>query len=147
MLQIAANSRHIPDDEQFIKWINILSQHINIDIELVTIRVVEVAEIQALNKQFRGKDKPTNVLSFPSQLPQIAQEEAYLGDLIICADIVEQEAIAQHKSFAAHWAHMLVHGILHLQGYDHINNDQAEGMEALEIDLLANLDYPNPYAV
>ncbi|RBW48340.1 rRNA maturation RNase YbeY [Marinobacter sp. F3R11] len=110
----------------------------------VTIRIVGIDESQALNHQYRGKDKPTNVLSFPFEAPAgITMPLA--GDLVICAPVVEDEAREQHKEPATHWAHMVVHGMLHLQGYDHIDDEDAEAMEALEIRLLAQLGFSNPY--
>lgn len=145
MLQVAANSATIPAEKTFRVWLNKLSQSIDINHKELTIRVVEVAESQQLNHQFRHQNKPTNVLSFPSHLPEIATQN-YLGDIVICADIIEHEALAQNKSNEAHWAHMLVHGILHLQGFDHIDDPQAVKMEALEVSLLAKLGYPDPYA-
>lgn len=110
----------------------------------VTIRIVGVDESQALNHQYRGKDKPTNVLSFPFEAPA-GITVPLAGDLVICAPVVEQEAAEQGKTPVAHWAHMVVHGMLHLQGYDHIDDDDAEVMEALEIRLLDQLGFGNPY--
>ena len=110
----------------------------------VTIRIVGTDESRTLNHQYRGKDKPTNVLSFPFEAPPgITMPLA--GDLVICAPVVEKEAEDQHKEPVAHWAHMVVHGMLHLQGYDHIEDQDAEVMEALEIRLLAQLGFANPY--
>lgn len=110
----------------------------------VTIRIVGALESQALNHEYRGKDKPTNVLSFPFEaLAGITVPLA--GDLIICAPVVEKEAHEQHKTSEAHWAHMVIHGMLHLQGYDHIEDNDAEVMEALEIRLLSQLGFNNPY--
>lgn len=114
----------------------------------VVIRVVDAAESQALNHQYRGKDKPTNILSFPSDLPDAVFEQlprAPLGDMVICAPVVATEAAEQGKTLRAHWAHMTVHGLLHLLGYDHIEDDEAEEMEALERQILAVLGYDDPY--
>lgn len=111
----------------------------------VTIRIVDVAEGQELNHQYRGKDKPTNVLSFPFEAPA-GITLPLAGDLVICAPVVEDEAKEQNKSLASHWAHMVMHGMLHLQGYDHIDDQDAEAMEALEIRLLAQFGFGNPYA-
>lgn len=110
----------------------------------VTIRIVGIEESQSLNHQYRGKEKPTNVLSFPFEAPA-GITVPLAGDLVICAPVVENEAKAQHKEPSAHWAHMVIHGMLHLQGYDHINNEEAEAMEALEIQLLAKFGFSNPY--
>lgn len=117
----------------------------------MTIRYVESEESRSLNAQFRGKDRPTNVLSFPANedpgdvmvLP--GSTLPYLGDLVICPEVVEREAAEQGKSHRAHHAHMVVHGILHLLGYDHLTPGEAEQMESIEIHVLASLDYPNPY--
>ena len=110
----------------------------------VTIRIVGALESQTLNHEYRGKDKPTNVLSFPFEAPA-GITVPLAGDLVICAPVVEHEAAEQHKAPVAHWAHMVVHGMLHLQGYDHIEDGDAEVMEALEIRLLAQLGFGNPY--
>ena len=112
----------------------------------VTVRLVTTEESHSLNHQYRGKDKPTNVLSFPFEAPP-GLEMPLLGDLVICADVVKKEAEEQNKALIAHWAHMIVHGCLHLQGYDHINDTDAEEMEALEINTLAQLGFSNPYEV
>lgn len=111
----------------------------------LTVRVVDEAEIQALNRQFRQKDKPTNVLSFPYEGFEVEEDSDYLGDIAVCATVVAAEAKAQHKSLEAHWAHMLIHSTLHLLGHDHVLDDDAAVMEHLEIELLAKLGYPNPY--
>jgi probable rRNA maturation factor len=110
----------------------------------VTVRVVDAAESQALNHQYRGKDAPTNVLSFPFEAPP-GIPVALAGDLVICAPVVEREAREQNKPLNAHWAHMVIHGILHLQGFDHITDEDASVMEELEIRLLAQLGFSNPY--
>lgn len=112
----------------------------------VTIRIVDIAEMTALNQDFRGKSGATNVLSFPADLPDAAKE-AYpvLGDIVICADVVNREAAEQGKSEPSHWAHMVTHGVLHLLGHDHVNDDEAEIMESLEIKLMQQLGFSNPY--
>ncbi|MBK1873430.1 rRNA maturation RNase YbeY [Marinobacter sp. 1-3A] len=110
----------------------------------VTIRIVDIEESLALNHQYRGKDKPTNVLSFPFEAPA-GITVPLAGDLVICAPVVENEARDQHKEPSTHWAHMVVHGMLHLQGYDHIDDEEAEAMEAMEIRLLAEFGFGNPY--
>lgn len=110
----------------------------------LTIRLVQLEESQELNFAYRGKDKPTNVLSFPFEAPPEVPIEL-LGDLVICAPVVNQEAIEQHKNAEAHWAHMVVHGCLHLLGFDHIKDDEAEIMENLERQIMASLGFPDPY--
>ena len=110
----------------------------------LTLRITDVAEIQQLNLAYRQQDKPTNVLSFPAELPeQLALP--LLGDIVICAPVVCQEAQAQGKSTQAHWAHMVVHGTLHLLGYDHLQDSEALAMEALETRILASFGYAAPY--
>lgn len=112
----------------------------------VCIRIVDEAESQRLNAQYRKKNSATNVLSFHYDLPAPAQEENhFLGDLVICGSVLAKEAQSQHKTLEAHWAHMIIHGLLHLMGYDHQNEQQALAMESREISMLANLNFPNPY--
>lgn len=110
----------------------------------ISLRITDAAESQSLNARYRQKDKATNVLSFPADLPP-ELGLALLGDLVICAPVVAREAEQQHKSLEAHWAHMVVHGCLHLLGYDHISETDAEVMETLEIQIMAQLHYPDPY--
>jgi len=105
----------------------------------LTLRIVGAGESRALNKRFRNKDKPTNVLSFPYDDPGV------LGDVVICAAVVNREAREQGKSAAAHWAHMVVHGALHLLGFDHIRPGDAKVMEGRERAILARLSFPDPY--
>lgn len=112
----------------------------------VTLRIVAAAEGRKLNRQWRGKDKPTNVLSFPAGEPLAPGDEAAsLGDIVICAPVIRREAAEQGKAPRAHWAHMVVHGVLHLLGYDHESERDAVVMEALERELLANRGFPDPY--
>lgn len=110
----------------------------------VTVRIVDEAESRELNLTYRGKDKPTNVLSFPFEAPP-GMELPLLGDLVICRQVVEQEAVEQNKPLEAHWAHMVVHGSLHLLGYDHIEDEEAEEMEQLERDIMQELGFADPY--
>lgn len=115
----------------------------------MTVRIVEQDEIAALNEQYRQKSGITNVLSFPFEpTPGMPAElaEPELGDVVVCAAVVEQEAREQNKSSEAHWAHMIVHGTLHLLGYDHIQEDEAEQMEAVEVAVLAKLGFADPYS-
>lgn len=106
----------------------------------ITLRIVDADEGRALNFGWRGKDYATNVLSFPMG------EKDYLGDIVICASVVAREAHEQHKTLRAHWAHMVVHGVLHLRGHDHIVDAEADKMEALERRLLATMGFTDPYA-
>ena len=110
----------------------------------VTVRLVDQAESADLNKRYRGKRGATNVLSFTYGLAP--GKTGLAGDLVICAPVVQREAVQQNKPQRAHWAHMLVHGILHLRGFDHLRNTDAEIMEALEIRILRRLGFPDPYA-
>lgn len=122
------------------------SQHHNST--CISIRIVNEEESAKLNGQYRGKDKATNVLSFSPEIPEqflSTMNEQPLGDLAICASVVTDEARAQDKSAIAHWAHMVVHGILHLRGYDHADENDASAMEEFEIQILHQLGYENPY--
>ena len=132
----------IPSIDQFLHWVesSLLQPFISLE---QTIRVVSEAESQTLNRQFRGKDKATNVLSFPSDDDYLDYD--CLGDLVICVAVVESEALLQGKDCDAHWAHMVVHGMLHLQGFDHQIDNEAEEMERLEIKILSTLGYTSPY--
>ncbi len=143
-LQIAcADSQGLPAEADFQRWLEAVLPQFQ-DVAEVTVRLVDEAESHELNLTYRGKDKPTNVLSFPFEAPPEI-ELPLLGDLIICRQVVEQEAIEQEKALLAHWAHMIVHGRLHLLGYDHIVDDEAEEMESIETEIMQSLGYPDPY--
>ncbi|GAA0791442.1 rRNA maturation RNase YbeY [Marinobacterium sediminicola] len=142
-VQFAIEAPNLPTEADFTLWVETVLKERKVDGE-VCIRIVDQEESQALNAEYRGKDKPTNVLSFPFEVPP-GVPVTLLGDLVICADVVAQEAEEQEKPLLHHWAHMVVHGTLHLLGFDHINDDEAEEMEALERDLLARLDIADPY--
>ncbi|MGI2169201.1 rRNA maturation RNase YbeY [Shewanella sp. MF05960] len=142
-LQIAVDNAAIPTQAEFEIWVRTAIGQTMDEVEL-TIRVVEIAESQQLNKTYRGKDKPTNVLSFPFEAPPEV-ELPLLGDLVICAAVVEQEASEQNKPLNAHWAHMVIHGCLHLLGYDHIIDEEADEMESLETQLVEGLGFSDPY--
>lgn len=112
----------------------------------VTIRIVGAEEMSHLNMTYRQKNKPTNVLSFPAHLPSdISLPISILGDIVICAEVVTREAKEQNKTDDEHWAHMIVHGICHLLGYDHEKDDEAHIMEKKETEILQSLGFENPY--
>jgi probable rRNA maturation factor len=143
-LQIASqNSEGLPTESEFQLWLSTTVSLFQPQAE-VTIRIVDETESQQLNFDYRGKEKPTNVLSFPFDAPP-GIEIDLLGDLIICRQVVEQEAEQQNKSLAAHWAHMVVHGSLHLLGYDHIEDEEAEEMESLETEIMIKMNFLDPY--
>ncbi len=133
----------VPDDVTFRHWVaTALAGHAE-PVELV-IRVVDEAESRELNHRYRGKDKPTNVLSFPFEAPPEVPLPL-LGDLVICAPVVVREALEQGKLPQAHWAHMVIHGVMHLMGYDHQTDEEAQSMESRERELLTRLHFPDPY--
>lgn len=145
-LQIASSTtENLPTETQIQQWLAVILPQFIPNAEL-TIRIVDEQESQQLNNTYRHKNKPTNVLSFPFESP-VEIETPLLGDLVICKQIVEKEAIEQEKSAISHWAHMIVHGCLHLLGYDHINDDEAEEMEQLEIEIMKTLGFADPYFV
>ncbi|MFV9615034.1 MAG: rRNA maturation RNase YbeY [Gammaproteobacteria bacterium] len=112
---------------------------------IVSMRVTTSEEIQQLNKQYRNKDKATNVLSFPMQSPEEVGV-CLLGDIVLCAAVINSEAKQQAKAESAHWAHMVVHGMLHLQDFDHVKTEEAEEMEQLETKILSQLGFDDPYS-
>ncbi|PMJ90460.1 rRNA maturation RNase YbeY [Vibrio sp. 10N.261.55.A7] len=143
-LQLAVeNEIGLPSEPDIHLWLSKAVTNFQANAE-VTIRIVDIEESHQLNLQYRGKDKPTNVLSFPFEAPP-GVELDLLGDLIICRQVVEQEAKEQEKPLMAHWAHMVVHGSLHLLGYDHIEDDEAEEMESLETEFLMSMGFQDPY--
>lgn len=143
-LQIACeNSDGLPSEAHFQRWLDAVLPQFQAESE-VTIRIVDEAESHELNHTYRGKDKPTNVLSFPFEAPPEVQLPL-LGDLIICRQVVEQEAAEQEKTQEEHWAHMVVHGCLHLLGYDHIEDSEAEEMESLETEIMQGMGFADPY--
>lgn len=133
----------LPTRKQFQRWVA-AALNGQRDAAEVSIRIVGEAEGAELNRTWRHKDYATNVLSFPAELPP-GIRSPLLGDLVICAPVVIREAAQQGKSPEAHWAHLVVHGTLHLLGYDHETGAEAEAMEALETRMLAGLGYPDPY--
>jgi len=116
---------------------------------VLSLRIVSSIESQQLNNDYRGKNKPTNVLSFPMEMDfnDISMSEIMLGDLAICAEVVENEAVEQQKNAESHWAHMVVHGMLHLQGYDHVEDGDAQKMESLETTIMQQLGFIDPYLI
>ncbi|WP_417605315.1 rRNA maturation RNase YbeY [Oceanimonas baumannii] len=143
-LQIACDEAPgLPAEQDIETWLAAALEGERDETE-VTVRLVDEAESQELNRDYRGKDKPTNVLSFPFEAPP-GVELPLLGDLVICRQVVEREAAEQNKPLQSHWAHMVVHGCLHLLGFDHIKDDEADIMEAREIRILARLGMDNPY--
>lgn len=143
-LQLAVEDESgLPNTEDFQLWLGSSVTKFQPQAE-VTVRIVDEQESHQLNSDYRGKDKPTNVLSFPFEAPP-GMDIDLLGDLIICRQVVEREAIEQNKPLMAHWAHMVVHGSLHLLGYDHIEDDEAEEMESLETEIMQEMGFDDPY--
>jgi probable rRNA maturation factor len=138
----------IPSDQLFKQWSQTALKNFKNNAAknniTILIRIVDEAESAHLNQQYRHKQGPTNVLSFPSNVPDFIDDPS-LGDIIICAPIVNKEANQQHKNVINHWAHMVIHGILHCLGYDHLDDDSANKMETLEINILNQLGMTNPY--
>ena len=142
-IQTIFKSNGQPDQEQIQRWVDAALEGFNQGTEIV-VRIVDEEESAELNQQYRHKKGPTNILSFPVEVPE-GIELNLLGDLVICAPILEKEALEQHKALTDHWAHIIVHGVLHLLGYDHIDDDEAELMESKEITILNKLNIKNPY--
>lgn len=149
---IEQNKHWLPTTQDTVNWLSTaLAMQTKLSIEKpfeLTVRIVELPESEQLNGDYRDKHKPTNVLSFPSDIPDFVQAEEdaqYLGDLIICADVLEQEAQEQAKNLEHHWLHICIHGLLHLCGYDHENDHEADEMENLERSILAKFNIDDPY--
>ena len=142
-IQIISQSKQLPDQEQFQYWVDAVLKDESQDAEVV-IRIVDEAEMIQFNEQYRGKKGSTNILSFPFEAPE-GVDNYLLGDMLVCAPVVEKEAQQQNKELEHHWAHMIVHGVLHLLGYDHVDDQDAEEMEALEIKILKTINIKNPY--
>lgn len=142
-VQFAVTVEGMPDEAVIRQWVLQALPEQRKDSEL-TIRVVDEAEITALNRRYRGKEGATNVLSFPYEaIPGVATD--LLGDIVICAPVVASESVTQARPLDAHWAHIVIHGVLHLMGYDHHQDDEAHRMEVRETELLDSLGYANPY--
>lgn len=145
IVQNTVSKKMVPSSTQLKNWAKAALEDEKKTFEM-TLRVVDPSEMTDLNSRYRQKKGPTNVLSFPYDDPPCERSQrTYLGDIVICAEIVNQEAIAQHKINDAHWAHMVIHGSLHLLGYDHIADTDAEKMEQKEIQILKILGFANPY--
>ncbi len=144
-IQIAQPELTCPEEENLRSWASAALPENRSSSELC-IRIVDEPESQALNRKYRQKDYPTNVLSFPATILELEEIEL-LGDIVICAPVVAREALEQNKTKTAHWAHMVVHGILHLLGYDHEEPEEADQMESMEIVILQSLGFGNPYEI
>lgn len=147
-MSIEVEVQHIaaagPSQQDISRWVEAVLQAEGRNDAELTVRIVDEQESAELNEQYRHKNGPTNVLSFPFECPPEV-ELNLLGDLVICAPVVQREAREQHKQEQAHWAHMVVHGTLHLLGYDHLHQDEAEAMESREISIMEVLGFDNPY--
>lgn len=145
IIQHATKLLRVPTDAQLRKWAQLALSNQLDDAEL-TIRIVDSTEMAQLNETYRKKKGATNVLSFPFETPkEVVLDNTILGDIVICADVVNQEAKEQRKNAEEHWAHMVIHGVFHLLGYDHVKNKEAAIMEALEVAVLQQLGFSNPY--
>jgi probable rRNA maturation factor len=142
-VQYATHANEVPRRDQFRRWIKAALQR---DIS-VTLRIVDEHEASELNRNYRGKDYPTNVLTFVYAEGESGQPGSLSGDVVICAPVVKREAAQQHKDLTAHYAHLTIHAALHLQGYEHGSESQAAVMEALETSIMLKLHYPDPYQV
>ncbi len=142
-VQIASDEDDLPDPAELRRWARAAVSGLREESEL-TIRIVDEAEGARLNSSYRNEDRATNVLSFPFAPPE-GVDMPLLGDIVICAPVVRREADEQSKSADSHWAHMVVHGSLHLLGYDHMQAREALKMETLETRILADLGFDNPY--
>ncbi len=135
-VQYASETENLPTAAQFRNW---AKKALRIDTE-IALRIVDEEESRMLNRDYRGKDYATNVLTFP-----LAEEPHLMGDIMLCAPVILRESSEQHKSVDAHFAHLTVHGVLHLHGYDHETEEEAELMEMLETEIVTKLGYPDPY--
>ena len=143
-VQLAHDDELVPDGPRITAWVDCALKSVQKSAVSITVRVVTPDEMQNLNDRYRGQDSATNVLSFPSENFG-SQCAGVSGDIVVCAVIVETEAQEQNKATDAHWAHMIIHGVLHLCGYDHTNDAVAADMESLEVLILHQLGFPDPY--
>lgn len=142
--QAACDGPSLPDESAVQRWVEAVLAGRRDEAEVV-VRMVGPEEARALNRDYRGRDYATNVLSFPFEAPPGFDPMPELGDLVICADVVASEAAEQGKPVEHHWAHLVIHGTLHLLGYDHIEEAEADVMEGVEREILATLGIPDPY--
>ncbi len=150
--QNTIDSKKLPSIENMQSWVLETLKIVDAQFSKpeITIRVVSLEESQQLNLEYRSKDSPTNVLSFPFEAPEMIptdELDEYLGDLVICEKVLRDEAEQQNKPLSNHWAHLVIHGVFHLLGFDHIEDEEAEEMEALEIKVLNSLGLENPYLI
>jgi len=146
-IQRATTNITTPDDDQFQRWINAVPGAGDSRLSL-TIRIVDEQEARRFNREYRNRDYATNVLSFPAELPEglpVEFRQSQLGDILICAPVVVREALEQQRAEADHWAHLTIHGVLHLLGYDHERRDEAVAMESLETEILEKVGVSDPY--
>jgi probable rRNA maturation factor len=144
-VQFASSHECLPDPQRLRDWAAAALASEDRSGAEICVRVVDEAEGRQFNARYRGIDRATNVLSFPTDQEGLPEDCARLGDILLCAPIVVRESELQHKPVNDHWAHLVVHGVLHLLGYDHISEDEARAMEGREIDVLERLGIPNPY--
>lgn len=142
-VQLASSNLYIPEQKNLQLWMDSALEHKQSDTEIV-IRIVDNDEIRQLNHRYRQQDKVTNILSFPFETP-IGITLNLLGDLVICAPVMQMEAEQHNKTLEAHWAHIVIHGVLHLLGFDHIEPEEAHRMETKEINILQTLGFADPY--
>ncbi len=150
-VQLACDAQDVPDAERIREWVDLALAAANAtgpDAE-VSVRIVGIEEMKSLNDEYRDEDQATNVLSFPGgELAGLPAEAARtLGDIVLCAAVIRNEAAEQNKALADHWAHLLVHGTLHLLGHDHTSDDEAAAMESLEVRILTSIGIDDPYRV
>lgn len=144
-IQHACEEALAVDNKTLISWVKCVLTHHDMNAEL-TVRLSSIDEITALNLRYRHKNKPTNVLAFPAHVPQVVQlEQPFLGDIVIAPQVLQQESTQLEVPLIDHWAHIVIHGVLHLLGYDHIEEEDAEIMQAMETKLLLQLGFNNPY--
>ena len=148
-VQIAVQRVGEPDAAQIIRWVHAVIDHMGDDEQRigVCVRIVAEQESMRLNTNYRDQQVPTNVLSFPARVELPDSQETILGDIVICDPVVRREADAQNKAISSHYAHMVVHGMLHLYGYDHVDPREADAMEGIEREILERVGIGDPYRV